>query len=171
MAKKEEEEKELIESEDLIIKKEEGLTISYHKEELEKNYPHLMAEIGKRSTIVKIDSIEYDIDKKESEEQDSTIKLNEKELSDPGVLDFLRRCSSNEEAYEILDYLLKRNELSKKNYNMYIKYLEEENGLEKLISQSGGFKEPGYYLRKYYYPNLKKNGNNPPQKSKKHNSE
>jgi hypothetical protein len=56
-----------------------------------------------------------------------------------------------------LNYLLKRNELSEENYKIFKKKINKSSGLEKLIRESGGFKRPGYYMRKYYYSKTQKN--------------
>ncbi|MHA1150284.1 MAG: DUF2095 family protein [Promethearchaeota archaeon] len=159
MSENEEEDKEEKESKDLIIKQKEGLTFSYYRENLEQYYPHLMSEIKKKTSVVRIESVDYNDNKNKEKVENTSFQIDQKELRNPSALDFLRRCSSNEEAYEILDYLLKRNELSKTDYEKYLNCIEKENGLKILIEESGGFKERGYYFRKYYYPNLEKNTN------------
>ncbi|MHA1291139.1 MAG: DUF2095 family protein [Promethearchaeota archaeon] len=73
-----------------------------------------------------------------------------KELIDPGAIDFIRRCTTKEEAFEILDYLLERKELSLNKYKNLKNNIKKEGGLEKLINKYGGLKKPGYYLEKYY---------------------
>ncbi len=83
----------------------------------------------------------------------TTIKRNfyEENLSNPGVIDFIRRCSNNKEAVEILDFLLKRNEITKDFYDeLYFRITQEKDGLKRLINECGGFKKPGYYEKKFY---------------------
>ena len=61
-----------------------------------------------------------------------------------------------------MDYLLKRNEITNEDYNRYKINISQEDGLENLINESGGLKQPGYYMRKYYKksPNNQKLNNN-----------
>ncbi|MGQ4872914.1 MAG: DUF2095 family protein [Promethearchaeia archaeon] len=139
-------------SEKIVIKQENGLTISYDYEILKNQFPNLIKEIvDHRTKVVNIEAIDYNI--REIEKPPNNIKNNNnsQELTNPGAIDFIRRCSTNEEAIEILDYLFKRNELSEADYNKYKKCIQEEGGLEKLINEHGGFKKPGYYFKKYYH--------------------
>ena len=125
----------------------EGLNIAYDKEELEKYYPHLLSEITGKKKSIKMDSVELEI-------ESTTPKKNyspPEELINPGAVDFIRRCKTNEEALEIIDYLLEKEDLSLKEYNEVKNQILKEGGLKKLIEESGGFKEKGYYLDKYYY--------------------
>ncbi|MFW9973268.1 MAG: DUF2095 family protein, partial [Candidatus Odinarchaeota archaeon] len=68
----------------------------------------------------------------------------------PGIIDFLRRCTKNEEANEILDYLMERKEITQQDYSKYKNIISQEGGLKQLIDESGGLKRPGYYMKKYY---------------------
>ena len=43
-----------------------------------------------------------------------------------------------------------RKEIPEKLYHLIRESLSEEDGLNKLISKIGGYKEPGYYQKKYY---------------------
>ena len=120
-----------------VINNEDGLTISYDKDELIKHFPNLLTEIKGKRKSVKIDSVkEYD-------------NAFPRELANPGAIDFIRRCTSEEEALSILDYLLKRKEISTKKYESLKEEICQENGLQKLINRHGGLKRPGYYERKY----------------------
>ena len=60
----------------------------------------------------------------------------------PGVVDFICRCETKEEALEIIEYLLKNGDLSKEYAATLKKYLNEE-GLEYF----GEHRAPGYYER------------------------
>ena len=84
-------------------------------------------------------------------------------MINPGAIDFLRRCTQKEEAFEILDYLLKRNEITQQDYHKYKTIISQKGGLKRLINEFGGLKRPGYYMRKYY----KKSINNQKLNSKK----
>ena len=127
-----------------------GLNISYDKKELESFMPNLISEISEKEKGLKIDAINYqieEVDKKSVQIPQSCIP---DELNNPGAIDFIRRCTNDEQAFEILEYLLKRKEISFKDYERYKNQILQENGLKKLIEESGGFKKPGYYERKYY---------------------
>jgi len=57
----------------------------------------------------------------------------------------------SKEAVEILDFLLKRNEITKDFYDeLYFRITQEKDGLKRLINECGGFKKPGYYEKKFY---------------------
>ncbi|MBY9005762.1 MAG: DUF2095 family protein [Candidatus Lokiarchaeota archaeon] len=145
--------KERPEFKSIQIDDKDGLNISYNKKEIIKNLPHIADEITKHDNMIKINSVEYEIEEVEKEEKDLS---NLEELIDPSVLDFIRRCTTNKDAIEILDYLLKREEISKDLFNSYKKEIEKKDGLKNLIKRSGGFKNSGYYLRKYYFQNQDK---------------
>ncbi|MFX1501864.1 MAG: DUF2095 family protein, partial [Promethearchaeota archaeon] len=84
-----------------------------------------------------------------------TIDLYPNELYNPGVIDFIRRCTKKEDAIHILDYLLKKKEVTQEDYIKYKNVISQPGGLERLICESGGLKEPGYYMRKYYKKDIK----------------
>jgi hypothetical protein len=132
------------------IEEENGLKISYDKKELEEYLPHIMAEITTKEKMMKIDAVKYGIEKnKELLEENQTNSLPQ-ELINPGAIDFIRRCTCESEAIEILDYLLKRNEITSEEHMEYKNKILQKGGLKKLIDESGGLKKPGYYERKYY---------------------
>ncbi len=137
------------------IEEKNGLNITYDKEELHKYYPHLIDEISDKKKIININSVEMDIEQNSHEE--ITIKNNiiPNELINPSAIDFIRRCTTNKQAFEILDYLLKRNEISSEEYDTLKNKILEDGGLKDLIEKSGGHKEPGYYLNKYYKKEIK----------------
>ena len=60
----------------------------------------------------------------------------------PGVIDFICRCSSEEEALEIIEYVLKKGDISEKHAKELIEQLQEK-GLEFF----GEHRAPGYYER------------------------
>ncbi|MFX0104035.1 MAG: DUF2095 family protein [Candidatus Hodarchaeota archaeon] len=133
------------------IEEKNGLKISYKKDEFDKQFPHLIKEISLEKKAIRIDSVNTDIDQNHKEEIQEHIDLSPDELSNPGAIDFIRRCTKEEEAINILDYMLKRNELSQEDYYTYKNIISQEGGLKKLIDESGGPKQPGYYLDKYYF--------------------
>jgi len=120
------------------IKEENGLTITYDKEELHERFPHLINEITKNKRKIKIESVEASLNSTN----------HPRELMNPGAIDFIRRCTTIKEAFSILDYLLEREEISKSEYNSFKTQIQEEN-LQSFVNKHGGFKSPGYYEKKY----------------------
>jgi hypothetical protein len=132
------------------IEESDGLKIFYDKDELKSQLPHLIEEISKRKKSIKIDSVNNDVEQENEEKPQKSKNLLPNELYNPGVIDFLRRCTKNEDAFKILDFLIDRNEITQKDYSRYKKIISQAEGLKKLIDESGGLKLPGYYMRKYY---------------------
>ncbi|MFX1315883.1 MAG: DUF2095 family protein [Promethearchaeota archaeon] len=130
------------------IKDNNGLEISYDKSELDEYLPHLMSEVSKSKKSLKIDSVKFKLEK-ESEEIQNSNKFYPEELYNPKAIDFIRRCTYDEEAIEILDYLLRRKELSSEEYKLFKNQISKKDGLKNLIEEHGGFKKPGYYERKF----------------------
>ncbi|MEM0003915.1 MAG: DUF2095 family protein [Desulfurococcaceae archaeon] len=60
----------------------------------------------------------------------------------PTVVDYIRRCKSVEEAFEVIEYLVRRNELSTKEADE-LKEKLRNGGIEAF----GGRKEDDYYYR------------------------
>jgi len=135
------------------IEDKDGLNIAYDPEELKKFYPHLIYEISDKKQSVNIESVEMKVEKVEEAKQEIQKNSIPNELVNPGAIDFIRRCKKKEEAIEIIDYLLKRKEITPEEGEMFKKQISEEGGLKKLIDESGGLKKPGYYLDKYYKKN------------------
>jgi hypothetical protein len=131
------------------IDEKDGLSISYDKTSFEEFLPHLISEMNMDEKRVKIDKIVHNVEVNEPEKSDQINRKSE-EPSNPGAIDFIRRCTSEEDAIEILDYLIKRNEITLIEYNNYKNKISEKGGLQKLINESGGPKKPGYYIDKYY---------------------
>ncbi|TXT61881.1 MAG: hypothetical protein BAJALOKI3v1_730006 [Promethearchaeota archaeon] len=145
---------------DAKVNREDGLNVSYDRDELNQFLPHLMDEIENKKKSIQIESIDYEVEgseKNEKKKEGSESKLDD--LSDPKAIHFIRRCSTKKEAKEILDYLLGRGEITPQEYETINRKLDKKEGLRTLIKESGGFKEPGYYIRKYYY-NQKSEQNN-----------
>lgn len=61
---------------------------------------------------------------------------------DPDAIDFIKRCSTEDQAYEIIEYLEKRGEVTKETADELCKQLREEG-----LSSFGRKKKPGYYNR------------------------
>ena len=132
------------------IQNEDKLNVEYDKEEFQSKFPHLMEELSNKEQSIQIDSITSEIEKAWDDTPSRREKKIPNELTNPGAIDFLRRCTTNEEAFEIIDFLLQRNELTREQYDEFYGKIVQEGGLQKLIEESGGLKKTGYYERKYY---------------------
>ena len=144
-----EEKKETELKKNLDVTDEDGLKIAYDKEELESQFPQLMRELSEKKKSLKIEGVDYEIEQAKEEPKVSQDTNFCEELLDPGVIDFIRRCTEKEDALKILDYLLKRNVLKIQDYNALKNRIKEEGGLEKIIDEFGGLKKLGYYERKF----------------------
>ncbi|MFX1234685.1 MAG: DUF2095 family protein [Promethearchaeota archaeon] len=128
----------------------EGLHISYEKNELEKQFPNLMSEISNKKNILKINSVNLSIEPNSGDNKLNETQDYHEDLKNPGVIDFIRRCSTKNEAIEILDYLHKRKEITHQTYKKLRNQIQKKDGLKKLIEECGGFKTPGYYEKNFY---------------------
>ncbi|MCX8169823.1 MAG: DUF2095 family protein [Candidatus Methanomethyliaceae archaeon] len=99
----------------------------YKREELRKAFPNLMREIEEASLEEKI-----------------TMKIDRSRGYEPTVIDFIRRCDSNEEAIEIIDFLEKRGEISKE-YAEALRTRIRKKG----VRSFGKKRKPGYYFRAF----------------------
>ena len=61
---------------------------------------------------------------------------------DPDAIDFIRRCTTDDQAYEIIEYLEKRGEVTKEVADELCKQLREEG-----LRSFGREKEHGFYER------------------------
>ncbi len=59
---------------------------------------------------------------------------------DPDAVDFIRRCKTEDQAYEIIEYLENKGEVTKEQAEDLCKKLKEEG-----LKGFGPRKEPGYY--------------------------
>jgi len=143
--------------EDMKIQDEDSLNVEYDKEEFQSKFPHLMKELSNKEQSIKIDSITNELEKSKDEITSRREEKIPSELVNPGAIDFLRRCTTIEEAFEIIDFLLRRNELTGDEYDELHGKIVQEGGLQKLIEESGGLKKTGYYERKYYKKRISKN--------------
>ena len=159
MKEKEEEGKEKNILEDKLKKNheiidEEGLKISYNKSDLEAQFPQLMHELSERKKILKIEGVDYDNQQEQAEIKELQKETYCEDLKNPGMIDFIRRCTEPEEAIKILDFLLEQKKLSSVEYHRLKNRVKEEGGLKELILEYGGLKTPGYYEKKF---RMKKN--------------
>jgi len=111
--------------------------------------PHLINELSEKTHTLKIDSVNLEVEDIKEEENQIKNDLIPKELVNPGVIDFIRRCKTKGEAIEILDFCLKRGEIGRDEYEKYKSIIMQKGGLDRIIKENGGRKDHGYYERKY----------------------
>ncbi len=108
----------------------------FDKKRFRRMFPHLTKELnGKKQRIV-MDSVRSDL---ETGEKASSDKFS---TYIPDVVDFIRRCDSDQQAEEIISYLEKRGEISLDYAQRLRKQLKEKG-----VRSFGAKKEEGYYLR------------------------
>ena len=118
----------------------EGLELDV-EDEFAQLFPALSRELKQPQTQVKINGI-----RSNPEKQSSGRQLSGKNWQgyDPDVIDFIRRATSQEEAIEVIDYMLHRGEISKPYAKRLVNQLREQ-GLESF----GSKKKPGYYFHSF----------------------
>ena len=104
---------------------DDNLTIEFDTKDFKKSLPHLSSELITGEKKINIQGIENNI-------------------PDPGVIDFIRRCNTKEEAFEIINFLLGRNEISSEEFDS-LKYQIKNQELSSFGSQ----KKKGYYEKKF----------------------
>ncbi len=135
------------ELEDIRIQDKDGLNVEYDNEALLRKFPHLMSELSIKEQSIKIDSISSKVETLKSEVSSKNVIAKPNELTNPGAIEFLRRCTTKEEAFANIEFLLDRKELTQEEYDDLHGKIVQEGGLTKLIEETGGFKKKGYYLK------------------------
>ncbi len=106
------------------------------KETFRKLFPNLAREMENNECKVSITSVR------------SNINVGERAASRkfqhymPDVIDFIRRCDTEKQAEEIIDYMEKRGEITKEYANKLRKQLKEQG-----VRSFGPKKEEGYYFK------------------------
>ena len=116
-------------------------------DEFRKSFPKLSKELDDDSINIPITSIRSEDSTQENEKQ-----VLSDELRNPDVISFIRRADTDEDALEIIDFLLKRGEIIEE----YANELKLQLGMMGVRS-FGTKKEPGYYEKKYRYKEKKRN--------------
>ena len=110
------------------------------KEKLRKMFPHLATELKGEEKKVTITSVrsKRDVGEKAASERF--------ESYEPDVIDFIRRCNTDEEAKEIIQYLEKGGEINQEYARKLRKQLKEKG-----VRSFGPKKEDDYYLKQAGY--------------------
>lgn len=110
--------------------------MTFDRERLRRIFPHLAKELESEESKAGIRSIRSDI------------KVGERATSgcfdgyEPDVIDFLRRCDTEEQAVEIIDFMERRHEISTDYAEKLRKQLKEKG-----VRTFGSKKEDDYYLK------------------------
>ncbi len=152
---------------DEIILKKMRLASEMSSEELKEYFPALHAELTGQRPSLTVSSRE--IKQLLNENDESTVKTTESQQVkvgttqepepdievpdplrgfDPGVVDFIRRAKTDEEAIEIIEYMRKRGEISDEKAKMVLDQLKNEG-----LRSFGSYKQDGYY---FHYAQEKK---------------
>ena len=106
------------------------------KKSFKKMFPNLSEELEGGDTKVPIDAVRTDSEAAEKSMPDKFRNY------DPNVVDFIRRCDTEEQAKTIIAYLEKRGEVSKEYAEKLRKQLKREG-----VRSFGPKKEEGHYFK------------------------
>jgi len=106
------------------------------KKRFKKMFPHLAEEIEGGEAEVQVGSVRSDT------ETAGKAASGGPRAYDPDIIDFLRRCDSNEQAEEIISFLERKGEINSK-YALRLRKQLREKG----VRSFGPKKEDDYYLK------------------------
>jgi len=112
-------------------------TMEIDRKRFKKLFPHLSREIKAKKQRVPISSVRSDPQTGER----ASSRLFDSYV--PDVIDFIRRCDNERQALEIVDYMVKREEISP-NYAKRLRKQLKEKG----VRSFGPKKEDDYYSRR-----------------------
>ena len=115
----------------------EGVSAELDKESLKKMFPNLARELQADENKVRVNSVRAD--QEEGEKVATSQSLDDYM---PDVVDFIRRCDTEEQVEEIIRYLEKRREIDKEYAQKLRKQLKEKG-----VRSFGTKKEKDYYLK------------------------
>jgi hypothetical protein len=111
--------------------------LELEKEAFKKMFPNLSQELGSGENRVSVNSVRTD---NEAGERHATRETFVHYV--PDVIDFIRRCDTQEQAEQIIDYVEKRGEID----GLYAQKLKKQLK-EKGVRSFGAKKEEDYYLK------------------------
>lgn len=106
------------------------------KKTVRKLFPNLVGELESSKNKVAINSVRTDVKTGEKAVSKRFIRYT------PDVIDFIRRCDTEEQAEEIISYMEKRGEIEKQYAKKLRKQLEEKG-----VRSFGPKKEENYYFK------------------------
>ncbi|MFW9983724.1 MAG: DUF2095 family protein [Candidatus Odinarchaeota archaeon] len=109
-------------------------------EQLLERFPHLAKEMKSSASDVLIEGVRWE----ETNRTQQSITTDKARFSghSPDVVDFLRRCTTEEEALQIIDFLEKRGEISTIHAKELRRQLQTQG-----VRSFGSMKSWGYYER------------------------
>jgi hypothetical protein len=115
----------------------DNLTVEYDREDFQKSFPHLIGELNTKKSLsgIEIGGVSYD-------------KMTPE---DPNLVDFILRCSTDEEAIDIINFLEKRNEITSAEADRTRKQIKSEG-----LTSFGPRKISNYYEQVFRKKNTTK---------------
>jgi len=121
------------------------MALEIDRERFRRAFPHLVEELERGAAVISIRAVRWD--ERAAEELASARPYRDPWAGYmPDVVAFIRRCDTEEEALEIIDYMEKRGRISPEYADKLRKQLREEG-----LRSFGPKKEPGYYFREAGY--------------------
>ncbi|MCS7124871.1 MAG: DUF2095 domain-containing protein [Candidatus Bathyarchaeota archaeon] len=118
--------------------------VEFDKETFKKLFPNLAKEMELGENKVSIGFVRTDVDEGEKTASRKTRNRGDPFVHyNPDVVDFLRRCDTQEQAEEIIAYMEKRGEISSEYAAQLRKQLKEKG-----VRSFGPKKEENYYLKR-----------------------
>lgn len=113
------------------------MDVKLDKESVKKMFPNLAKELQTGDNKVRVNSV-----RTEPKEGEKAATSRSFDNYVPDVIDFIRRCATEEQAEEIICYLERRGEIDKEQAHKIRKQLKE-----KRVGSFGTKKEHDYYLK------------------------
>jgi len=110
--------------------------VGFDKETFKKLFPNLAKELESDEHKIEINSVRTDVQTGERAASERFVHYM------PDIIDFIRRCDTEEQAEEIIAYMEKRGEIKKQYAEKLRKQLKEEG-----VRSFGLKKEENYYLK------------------------
>jgi hypothetical protein len=110
--------------------------LELNKKTFKKLFPNLAEELESSEHRVAVNSVRTDIQTGERAASKRFVRYM------PDVIDFIRRCDTEEQAEEIIDYMEKKGEIEKQHAKKLKKQLKEKG-----VRSFGPKKEENYYFK------------------------
>jgi len=110
--------------------------LEFDKETFKKLFPNLAKELESTENKIEINSVRSDVQTGEKASSKRFVHYM------PDIIDFIRRCDTEEQAEEIIAYMEKKGEIEKQYAERIRKQLKEKG-----VRSFGLKKEENYYLK------------------------
>ena len=115
------------------------------REEFKKRFPHLAREMEERAMAISISAVRWDVELGEQLASTGTQRDPWAGYM-PDAIAFIRRCDTEEQAREIIDYLERKGRITPEYAEKLRRQLKEKG-----LRSFGPKKEPGYYFKEAGY--------------------